>query len=272
MKILKGSLLSFFSSGFPSHVKIKAIDLSSPDQENFYSPFSGIIEKIEKVKIGRPNKYTKIDYDVVMYINSNGKRIKVLHVEPYLEEGSEIKEGEKIGKFLESPYTAGDFKHAHIEGITFKFPSIKRYISSSVGQVISVEKDYFDVRILDYSEAGNYYGLGCCGGLLNTSFPFGCYGGIIGDWDGSLSFLDFNLGYPYKVKRKNVIMFEGKKGLIRNWEFEASFKVLSNKPICGSSFIEVVLGYNTPPMIRVFRKPIFKEGEEIKLEDLKKMI
>ena len=52
--------------------------------------------------------------------------------------------------------------------------------------------------------------------------------------------MGFDLGHPYKVKRKNLVMFEGKKGLIRNWEKVASFKVLSNRPVCGRSFVEVV--------------------------------
>lgn len=271
MRILKGSLVSFFSSGFPSHVRIKAIDVSSPDGENFYSPFSGVIEKVEKIRIGRPNRYAKTDYDVVMYVRSNGRRLKVLHVEPYVEEGTEVKEGEKIGRFLESPYTAGDFRHAHIEGVPIKFPRLKTYRESSVGRIVRVEKDYFDVEILDYSEAGNYYGLGCCGGLLNVSFPYACYGGIIGGWNGNLKFLGFDLGYPHKTKRRNVVLFEGKRGLIRNWETKASFRVLSNEPICGTAFVEVVLGYKTPPMIRVFRKPVFKEGDEIQLNGLGKL-
>ena len=269
MKILKGSLLSFFSSGFPSHVRIKAIDLSSPDQEYFYSPFSGIVEKIEKFKLGRPNKFSKIDYDVLMFINVNGKRVKVLHVEPFVSTGEEIKEGEKIGEFLESPYTAGDFKHAHIENVRIVFPRLKEYRESTVGRVVNKTKSYFDLEILDYSVAGSIYGLGCCGGLLNTSYPYGCYGGIIGNWDSSLNFLGFSLGFPHKVRRKNLMMFEGKKGIIRNWEKVASFNVLSNKPICGFSFIEVVLGYETPPRIRVFRKSELKEGDEIELKELK---
>ena len=98
--------------------------MSSPDQENFYSSFSGIVEKIEKVKIGRPNRHAKTDYDVVMYIRTKGRRVKILHVEPYVNEGDEIKEGEKIGVLLETPYTGGDFKHAHIEDVSLRFPKI----------------------------------------------------------------------------------------------------------------------------------------------------
>ncbi|BFH72390.1 hypothetical protein SJAV_03340 [Sulfurisphaera javensis] len=272
MKILKGSLLSFFSSGFPSHVKVKAIDLSSPDQEYFYSPFNGFIERIEKFNIGRPNKYAKVDYDVLIQVNVNGKRIKILHIEPFVNEGNEIKEGEKIGKFLESPYTGGDFKHAHIEGITLKFPKVKFYRESTLGRIVNKEKEYFDVEIKDYAVAGNFYGLGCCGGLLNVSFPYSCYGGIIGNWNNTLNFLGFNLGFPYKLKRKNLIMFEGKKGIIKNWEKSASFKVLANKPICGFAFVEVVLGYKIPPRIRVFRKTDLEEGDEIELKLIKELM
>lgn len=272
MKIYKGSLLSFFSSGFSSHVRVKAIDLSSPDQEHFFSPFSGVIERVEKFRVGRPNKFSKVDYDIVMSINVNGRRVKILHVEPFVNVGDEIREGEKIGRFIESPYTAGDFKHAHIENIKIVFPKVSSYRESRIGRVVNKTDNYLDIEVKDYAIAGNLYGVGCCGGLLNTSYPYGCYGGIIGGWDATLDFLGLKLGFPYRIKRKNVVMFEGKKGIIRNWEMEASFSVLANKPVCDSSFIESVLGYKTPPRIRVFRRLSLKEGDELELVELRKYV
>ncbi|QGA69279.1 hypothetical protein GFS33_11775 [Sulfolobus sp. E11-6] len=50
MFIKDGSLISYFSSGFPSHVRVKAIDISSPDLKVFYSPVNGR-PKITSLKI-----------------------------------------------------------------------------------------------------------------------------------------------------------------------------------------------------------------------------
>ena len=89
MYIKKGSLISFFSSGFPSHVRGKAIDLSSPDQRTFFSPFNGKLLRAEKFFIGRPNKYVKSNYDYMLTFWIKDKKIKVLHVEPIIDEGEE---------------------------------------------------------------------------------------------------------------------------------------------------------------------------------------
>ncbi|MEM4042505.1 MAG: peptidoglycan DD-metalloendopeptidase family protein, partial [Saccharolobus sp.] len=117
MYIKDGSLISFFSSGFPNHVRAKAIDISSPDFKTFYSPVKGEVINITKFEIGRPNRFSKINYDYMILIRDDkGRMIKILHVLPLVEKGQYIKEGEVIGEFLETPYTGGDFKHAHVEG------------------------------------------------------------------------------------------------------------------------------------------------------------
>jgi hypothetical protein len=266
MFIKKNSLISFFSSGFSSHVRVKAIDLSSPDMKTFYSPFEGKIVKVEKFVVGRPNKYATEPYDYLILLESNGKLIKILHVEPIKGEGERVCKGETLGYFVNSPYTGGDFLHAHIEGISIRFPRIKDYRESKVGRVVKIAENYFDVEIVDYATAGGFNGVGCCGGLLNTSYPYACYGGIIGGWDGKLEFMGIKLGVPYKVRRKNLVMFEGKKGLIRGWETNSSFKVLENKPVCGSKpFFESVLSYKGYPRIRFFRKYNGKIGDIVEL-------
>ncbi|MEM0092274.1 MAG: peptidoglycan DD-metalloendopeptidase family protein [Saccharolobus sp.] len=267
MYIKDGSLISFFSSGFPYHVRAKAIDISSPDFKTFYSPVKGEVINITKFEIGRPNRFSKINYDYMILIRDDkGRMIKILHVLPLVEKGQYIKEGEVIGEFLETPYTGGDFKHAHVEGLRLRFPKVTSYRESKICLVVNKTKDFFDVIIKDFAEAGNLRGLGCCKGLLNASLPFACYGGIIGGFEQPLKLYGLNLGY-IAVKRRTYVLFEGKKGLIRNWEEEASFKVLTNKPVCGFAFMESVLSYNGYPMIRFFINSDFNEGDEIELSE-----
>ncbi|MEJ2771550.1 MULTISPECIES: hypothetical protein [unclassified Stygiolobus] len=268
MYIKRGSLISFFSSGFPSHVRGKAIDLSSPDQRTFFSPFNGKLLRAEKFFIGRPNKYVKSNYDYMLTFLIKDKKIKVLHVEPIINEGEEVKEGQVIGYFVNSPYTGGDFLHAHIEGVTFKFRKVSDYKESRRGKVVLVTENYFDVEVEDYASAGNLHGVGCCGGLLNTSYPYACYGGIIGGFNGQLSFFSINLGRPVNFKKKNVVLFEGKRGLIKTWEQKASFKILANQPVCGKAFFEAVLSYDGKPRIRFFRKYNGNLGDRIDLGEI----
>jgi hypothetical protein len=107
-----------------------------------------------------------------------------------------------------------------------------------------------------------------CGGLLNTSYPYACYGGIIGGFNGQLSFFSINLGRPVNFKKKNVVLFEGKRGLIKTWEQKASFKILANQPVCGKAFFEAVLSYGGKPRIMFFRKYNGNLGDRIDLGEI----
>ncbi len=269
MFVKKGSLISFFSSGFPSHVRGKAIDLSSPDGRVFLSPFKGKLIKAERFFVGRPNKYATSPYDYLLIFSVGHAIVKVLHVKPIIKIQDEVEEGQVLGYFLNSPYTGGDFLHAHIEGLTYKLGKVTEYQESRKGRVVLIADNYFDVEIEDFASVGNLHGLGCCGGLLNTSYPYACYGGIIGGFNGKLDFFGISLGRAISTKKKNLILFEGKRGLIRTWERKASFKILANTPVCGKAFFEAVLSYGGKPRIRIFRKYL---GELYDKVDLKEII
>ncbi|MCG2870654.1 MAG: hypothetical protein L7H12_04140 [Sulfolobales archaeon] len=269
MLIKRGSLLSFFSSGFPAHVRLRAIDLSSPDMMMFYSPVSGEVVSVEEFTVGRPNRHASAPNDYVILLRINGSTVKVLHVKPWVRPGELIEEGKPMGEFVSSPYTAGDFPHAHLEGLSFRFRSVTNYVESKVGRVVEVGRDYFDVEVLDYASIGRLRGLGCCGGLLNVTFPYACYGGIIGGWDGTLEAFGIELGVRAIRVRRNVVLFEGKKGLLRNWESEASFKVLRNEPVCGGRAIfEAVLSYGGRPRVRFFSEYSGRVGDRVELTRL----
>ncbi|MGC9106473.1 MAG: hypothetical protein ACP5HQ_08670 [Thermoprotei archaeon] len=269
MLIKKGSLLSFFSSGFPSHVRLNAVDLSSPDMKTFYSPFKGKVLKVEEFTVGRPNRFAESPKDYMMLIDAGDRVVKVLHVRPKVGEGDVIEPGDEVGEFVNSPYTGGDFPHAHIENVSLRFMRVTNYRESRRGVVVDVTEHYFDVEVLDYAESGNLRGFGCCGGLLNVSFPYACYGGIIGGWDGSLELYGVTLGESVNRPRKNVVLFEGKRGILRNWEREASFKVLRNEPVCGKrALFEAVLSYGGRPRVRFFRKYEGELGDQVELDRL----
>jgi hypothetical protein len=255
-------LISYFSSGFPSHVRVSAIDISNKNSsEEFYSPFEGEIVHLEKFYLGRPNRFAKVNYDYLMIAKVNGKLIKILHVEPFLKVGDTFKKGEMLGKLLENPYTGGDFLHAHIEGIRIRLPKITSYDDRGIGIIVNKTENYFDVKIKSYSAAGKLHGLGCCGGLLNASLPYSGYGGIIGREVDNVKIGGINF-YTVKQKRKNLTLFEVKKGLIRNWEYDSTFKVLEGKPIFMKSLFESILSTDFP-LVRFYLKTRLSIGDEI---------
>lgn len=69
--------------------------------------------------------------------------------------------------------------------------------------------------------------------------------------------------FVHSVKKRNIIMFEARKGLIKNWEYTPSFKVLEGKPIYGFPLFEAVLSINSLP--RFFIK---NEGDEVDVWEL----
>ncbi|NON63582.1 hypothetical protein [Acidianus sp. RZ1] len=263
LHLRRGTLISFFSSGFPSHVRGNAIDVSSPDMENFLSPIEGKVEKIIKVKIGRPNKFAKVNYDYVIYMETPQGKLKLLHVEPEVKEGEEVKIGSFVGKFLENPYTGGDFPHAHIEGIPIELPRIKKYDEEASAIVVNVSEFYFDVEFSKYAEAGELHGLGCCGGILNASLLYAGYAGIIGKE--IISKEISILGIPFYVSKigKNYTIVEAIQGLVENWEFGPSFKVLAGEPVYGKPIFESILSWGGKPRIRFFISSKYKEGDVV---------
>jgi len=263
-----GTPLSLFSSGFSSHVHRKAVDVSSQDMEVFRAPFSGVLLESEKVKIGRPNRYATEDYDVVSFLEVKGKRVKMLHVEPFLSPGQSFRKGDEIGVFISSPYTGGDFPHAHLEGVNIRIPRTSRAIISTKGRVINVREDYLDVEIVDFAVAGKITGLGIGEVIFNASYPFSCYGGLLGRpmrRDSSVLLYGREIGKVATKRGVNVSLFEWRSNVIRRWDYEAAFKVLVNQPICGPPFMEAVLSYGGRPLIRFFLKSDLKEGDEVDL-------
>ncbi|BBG23506.1 hypothetical protein [Sulfuracidifex tepidarius] len=269
LKLKKCTPLSLFSSGFSSHVHGRAVDVSSVDMEVFRAPFSGIFLGSEKVKIGRPNRHAQHDYDVISFIEVEGRKIKMLHVDPFLSPGQGFKEGDEIGSFISSPYTGGDFPHAHLEGVSLRISEVKTKVTSKLGRVMNVRNDSFDVKVIDFASAGKLHGMGIeSGGMLNASYPFSCYGGVIGTSmlkGTSVTMYGTEIGKVASKRGSNVSLFEWKEGAIRRWDYDITFKVLRNEPMCGPPFMESVLSYDGYPLVRFFFRSPFKEGDEVDL-------
>ncbi len=266
----EGYLLSFFSSGFASHVRGKAIDIGSVDMDVFYSPVDGVVESMEVVEIGRPNRRAERSYDVVTLIRTRESLVKVLHVEPIKVRGDTVRRGERLGYFISTPYSGGDIPHAHLEGLRVVIPKVTKPEGGDDAVVIRRSTYYLDLEVTQPAWAGKLTGVPCSGGLLNGSIPWACYGGVVGVKlrKGEVNCLGVRLG-EVKVAKPRYSLFEMRRGVLRNWEKDASFKVLSNKPVCGRrALMEFVLGYGRNPVVRLYRRLGLKEGDSVSLSEI----
>lgn len=246
LTIYQGSLLSLFSSGFPSHIRMNAVDLSSPNGRVFLSPFSGTVERVEKFQLGRPNMRSETDFDFLIMIRVGDVRVKVLHVYPNVAQGERVREGDPIGTFLSTPYTGGDFPHAHIEGVSLLVEDKAEIEDDDPKLRTVVEGDGFiDLEVERPGVIGEVTGVPLGGGLVNGSLPYACYGGLLGE--GSHSPIGREV-----TRRNGMTLFELREGIIENWEYDATFKVLKNEPVCAGPSFEAVLGYGRKPVVRVF--------------------
>lgn len=114
-------MFSFYNSPYPAHRQSSGVDVY-PDTGfggMASSPVSGEVTLIRRVRGPRGRGYEASEYDVVTLLRSRespGKVVKLLHVDPTLSIGDEVRAGEKLGRLLRSGYY--DFAtspHVHVE-------------------------------------------------------------------------------------------------------------------------------------------------------------
>jgi hypothetical protein len=117
----KGGRYSFFNSPFPAHRLFTGLDIYPPIDfgELSPSPVGGEIIEVRKVRSPRSRYFKDPGYDVVILLKSfdNPSRlVKMLHVEPVLGVGEELKPGQELGTLFRSGYYGfGTGPHIHLE-------------------------------------------------------------------------------------------------------------------------------------------------------------
>jgi hypothetical protein len=117
----RDGLFSFYNSPYPAHRQSTGIDVY-PDAGfggMAPSPVSGEVTLIRRVRSPRGRGYEASEYDVVTLLRSRespGKVVKLLHVDPTLSVGDEVRAGEELGRLLRSGYYGfGTSPHVHVE-------------------------------------------------------------------------------------------------------------------------------------------------------------
>ena len=114
-------MFSFYNSPYPAHRQSTGIDVY-PDTGfggMAPSPVSGEVTLIRRVRGPRGRGYEASEYDVVTLLRSRespGKVVKLLHVDPTLSVGDEVRAGEELGSLLSSGYYGfATSPHVHVE-------------------------------------------------------------------------------------------------------------------------------------------------------------
>ncbi len=208
-------IVGFHTSPYPVHVQDGAVDIFPG--RNFtapaLSPVSGKVVFIEKNKVGVARHFQADPYDYIIAVEQNGICVRMLHVEPEIEEGDEIDIGNRLGRYLRSPLLPfWSYPHIHAEvkdcGDTKSpldaFPlnlvgsgafkgSPKEEFVELDAEVVLATNDYLIVApsMNIFGSIGKYHGLAVNVGrefaLLDAQVPWNCYGGLLLSEDSTVS-------------------------------------------------------------------------------------
>ena len=114
-------MFSFYNSPYPAHRQSSGVDVYP--EAGFGgmapSPVSGEVTLIRRVRSPRGRGYEASEYDVVMLLRSRespGKVVKLLHIDPTISVGDEVRAGEELGRLLRSGYYGfATSPHVHVE-------------------------------------------------------------------------------------------------------------------------------------------------------------
>ena len=114
-------MFSFYNSPYPAHRQSTGVDVY-PDTGfggMAPSPVGGEVTLIRLVRSPRGRAYEASEYDVVTLLKSRenpGRVIKLLHVDPSLTVGDDIRAGKDLGRLLRSGYYGfATSPHVHVE-------------------------------------------------------------------------------------------------------------------------------------------------------------
>jgi len=206
------SFVSFGDSPYFSHYTCSAVDIY-PGKRGFntvvsaYSPVSGVIKEIHKIKPPQRKSFEKVDYVISIAPEESSRFVvRILHVKPTLSVGDRVDVGDILGHIVRSGYY--DFwtdPHIHVEirskykklliarGSEKIIPSIRKPFSFSAktrlcqslaGKITKVTSEYILLDISDYASVIKpFYGISIGTSnsvvLLDAGIPYYQYGIIV---------------------------------------------------------------------------------------------
>jgi len=254
-----GYFFSFLNSPFLAHRELKAVDIFPVSRkiEDVKSPVSGVIIDAQ-VHIMRKNNMK----EHVIIIDSGEYYVKILHVEPYLSVGEEVKSGQVFGKLYISPYfRPWTDPHIHLEirykqdylrargGVKLKIPNCIAKGKTELTDEYEIMDTYALRRIIPI-RCGDFYGAGDTG-IIDGGYPHYKYGLLLGGDEPSL--LNKRIGEiinEHKIIkfnndniRLNGIQFLG-LGLNIYLDERAFIKYIFKSPMEKEKFVKLFKGVN----------------------------
>ena len=184
---------AFYNSPYPAHRLSTGIDIYSGAGfgDAAGSPVSGRITLVRRVKAPRGRRFRDHGHDTAILIESleNPERvIKILHVEPSVEEGEVLETGQTLGTLIRSGYFGySTAPHIHLEvrspedplrargGLRFeRLQEIGNVpeLCSLEGFVHQCEAEYTEIEISGASRGGLQCEAGGTPGVLDGGIPY----------------------------------------------------------------------------------------------------
>jgi hypothetical protein len=193
---------AFYNSPYPAHRLSTGIDIY-PGRgfgEDAGSPVSGRVILIRKVSAPKASRFRDHGHDTVILLESqeNPERvIKILHVEPRVQEGDVLETGQTLGTLIRSGYFGySTAPHIHLEvrrpsdplrargGLRFeRFQEVGSVteLGSLEGFVRHCEEEYAEIEIDGASRWGLQCEAGGVPGLLDGGTPYYGWLGVHSD-------------------------------------------------------------------------------------------
>ncbi|MFB6253524.1 MAG: hypothetical protein ABEI06_02825, partial [Halobacteriaceae archaeon] len=204
---------TLFNSPYYAHTGGKAIDLY-PDRNrpSAPSPIAGTVIQIHSVKA--PTKSYAADQDYLLIIETEEMYVRILHVDPTVQEGDSVARGESLGTLIRSGYFAPWVaNHLHVEFRPLQMDPIRAqgslpiYVESDIVPVAwdgtgTVQERNDTYVILDsptHPRPGAYFvgfGADSMDRVIDGGLPHYPHGGVLADCTSEISFLGSVIGTP----------------------------------------------------------------------------
>lgn len=198
---------SLYNSPYPAHREGCAIDLY-PALLSAPSPVAGKVKMIRRVRT--PKRPYAEPFDYLIVIDTGARYARILHVDPTVREGDEVREGMSLGRVVRSGFFAPWVEnHIHLgyrsydadpvratgsEPIGVSVP-IREVIWDGSGQVITRGDSFVILEGPGHPCPGEAFaGISGENGVLDGGFPHYSGGGIHGETTGTVTLLGEQIG------------------------------------------------------------------------------
>jgi len=184
---------AFYNSPYPAHRLSTGVDIYPRKGfgEEARSPVSGRVILVRKVKAPKARRFRDHGHDTVILLESlenPGRVIKILHVEPSVQEGDALETGQTLGTLIRSGYFGySTAPHIHLEVRRPEDPLRARgglrlerlqeigdvpELGSLEGLVHRCAAEYSEIEISGASQWGLQCEVGGVPGVLDCGIPY----------------------------------------------------------------------------------------------------